>query len=116
MSGSSSTTSTRSVLTGAVIGFPELGRTIMEAAPGTPKNMRSDRNMSKGEEFATGHGLVSAHELVARAADVVVARCRSIRPRIALILGSGMGSFARQIENATRIPFAEIPGFYAPSV
>jgi len=88
----------------------------MEAAPGTPKNMRSDRNMSKGEEFATGHGLVSAHELVARAADVVVARCRSIRPRIALILGSGMGSFARQIENATRIPFAEIPGFYAPSV
>ncbi len=72
--------------------------------------------MSKGEEFATSHGLVSTHELVARAADLVAARCRITRPRTALILGSGLGDFARHIEGATRLSFTEIPGFPAPSV
>lgn len=120
MSGSSSTTSTRSVLTGAVIGFPEVGLTIIEAAPGTPKNMRSDRYMSKGEEFATGHGLVSdasiADEVLTRAVATVGDRCRVNRPRVALVLGSGLGGFARVVEGATRIAFDEIAGFPSPSV
>ena len=48
------------------------------------------------------------------AADVAVAlraRIGSTTPRLALILGSGLGALADEIDRAVRIPFAEIPGF-----
>ncbi len=35
----------------------------------------------------------------------------SLRPRIGLVLGSGLGSFADSLTDATRIPYAEIPAF-----
>ena len=35
----------------------------------------------------------------------------SIQPKLAIILGSGLGNFASQVENATTIPYAEIPHF-----
>jgi len=34
-----------------------------------------------------------------------------ILPRVGVILGSGLGSFATQVEDATAIPYAEIPHF-----
>lgn len=34
-----------------------------------------------------------------------------LRPRIGLVLGSGLGSFADSLTDPTRIPFAEIPAF-----
>jgi purine-nucleoside phosphorylase len=34
-----------------------------------------------------------------------------IQPKLAIILGSGLGNFAAQVENATTIPYAEIPHF-----
>ena len=34
-----------------------------------------------------------------------------LRPRIALVLGSGLGGFAESLSDATRIPYAEIPAF-----
>ena len=34
-----------------------------------------------------------------------------LRPRIALVLGSGLGGFADSLSDATRIPYAEIPAF-----
>jgi purine-nucleoside phosphorylase len=34
-----------------------------------------------------------------------------IQPKLAIILGSGLGNFASQVENATTIPYAEIPHF-----
>ena len=34
-----------------------------------------------------------------------------LRPRIGLVLGSGLGSFADQLSDATRIPYANIPFF-----
>lgn len=37
-------------------------------------------------------------------------------PLIGLILGSGLGDFANQLDNQIRMPFAEIPGFPKPSV
>lgn len=40
----------------------------------------------------------------------------NVKPRIMLVLGSGLGALADEIENAVRIPFAEIPGFHASSV
>jgi purine-nucleoside phosphorylase len=34
-----------------------------------------------------------------------------LRPKIALVLGSGLGAFADEFANATRIPYAKIPYF-----
>jgi purine-nucleoside phosphorylase len=34
-----------------------------------------------------------------------------LRPRIGLVLGSGLGAFADELAAATRVPYAEIPGF-----
>lgn len=42
-------------------------------------------------------------------------RCR-IKPTVGVILGSGLGPFADLLENATAIPYSEIPHFLAPSV
>jgi purine-nucleoside phosphorylase len=36
--------------------------------------------------------------------------------RIALVLGSGLGAFADELEGAEAIPYAEIPGFARPTV
>jgi purine-nucleoside phosphorylase len=35
----------------------------------------------------------------------------TLRPRVALVLGSGLGAFADGLTGAKRIPFADIPGF-----
>jgi purine-nucleoside phosphorylase len=44
------------------------------------------------------------------AAQFVNARTE-LRPKIAIVLGSGLGAFAEQLEGATAIPFAKIPNF-----
>ena len=44
------------------------------------------------------------------AARYVLSKTR-LRPKVALVLGSGLGGFADSLENATRIPFAKIPHF-----
>ena len=38
------------------------------------------------------------------------------RPRIAIILGSGLGQLAERIERATNIPYGDIPGFPVSTV
>lgn len=37
-------------------------------------------------------------------------------PAVALVLGSGLGELADEIEDAVRIPFSDVPGFVAPEV
>ncbi len=44
------------------------------------------------------------------AAALVLSRT-ALRPRIGLVLGSGLGGFADELADATRIPYAEIPSF-----
>ena len=44
------------------------------------------------------------------AAQLVLSRT-PLRPRIALVLGSGLGAFADSLTDAVRIPYAEIPAF-----
>jgi purine-nucleoside phosphorylase len=34
-----------------------------------------------------------------------------LRPKIGLVLGSGLGAFADQLSHATRVPYAQIPSF-----
>jgi len=50
------------------------------------------------------------YERVEHATRVIRARV-SVEPRIALVLGSGLGSFADDFEEAVRIPYEEVPGF-----
>lgn len=38
------------------------------------------------------------------------------RPQVLLVLGSGLGGVAEELEDAVRVPFAEIPGFAASTV
>jgi purine-nucleoside phosphorylase len=44
------------------------------------------------------------------AAKFVLSRT-PLRPRVGLILGSGLGALADELTDATRIPYAQIPGF-----
>jgi purine-nucleoside phosphorylase len=44
------------------------------------------------------------------AANFIFAKT-DLRPKIALVLGSGLGAFADEFEASTRIPYAEIPHF-----
>ncbi len=48
--------------------------------------------------------------LAETAAQFVLQRT-ALRPRIGLVLGSGLGSFAYSLSEASRIPFHEIPSF-----
>ncbi len=51
----------------------------------------------------------------AAAADYIRFRT-PIQPKIAIILGSGLGPFAHHVENSTAIPYTVIPHFPKPSV
>ena len=58
-------------------------------------------------EGTAGTGL---YERAEHAARVIRARTK-LEPRIALVLGSGLGAFADDFEEAVGIPYEEIPGF-----
>jgi purine-nucleoside phosphorylase len=45
-----------------------------------------------------------------RAAKFVLSKTK-LRPKIALVLGSGLGAFADELTSAVRIPYAKIPAF-----
>jgi purine-nucleoside phosphorylase len=45
-----------------------------------------------------------------RAAKFILTKTR-LRPKIALVLGSGLGALADGLQEATRIPYEKIPGF-----
>lgn len=52
----------------------------------------------------------SLYERAEHAARTIRARMTA-EPRIAIVLGSGLGGFADDFEDAVRIPYNEIPGF-----
>ena len=51
-----------------------------------------------------------------RAADAVRERVGDSKPEIGIVLGSGLGGLAADIEDARRVYFSEIPGFPAATV
>lgn len=57
-----------------------------------------------------GQGLAGVYARAEQAAQTIRARV-NYEPRIALVLGSGLGDFADEFQNAVAIPYAEIPGF-----
>ena len=58
-------------------------------------------------EGTAGTGL---YERAEHASRVIRARTK-LEPRIAIVLGSGLGSFADDFDDAVAIPYEEIPGF-----
>jgi purine-nucleoside phosphorylase len=58
---------------------------------------------------------IALDDSVARAVTVIRRRT-SGRPRIGLILGSGLGALADDVEDAVAIAFGDVPGFPAPTV
>ena len=45
------------------------------------------------------------------ASDALVERLEGRKPTIGIVLGSGLGMLADQIENPLVIPYSELPGF-----
>ncbi|MFI5096619.1 MAG: purine-nucleoside phosphorylase [Candidatus Acidiferrales bacterium] len=62
--------------------------------------LKKERAAKPGEEF-----------IRAEAAARFLLKQTKLRPKIALVLGSGLGAFADEFVNATRIPYAKIPDF-----
>jgi len=50
-----------------------------------------------------------------RAAKYILSKSR-LRPKIAVVLGSGLGAFANDLTTPTRVPYEKIPGFPKPTV
>lgn len=46
-----------------------------------------------------------------QAIDLLIERLDGLMPRVAIVLGSGLGSLAEAVENAVHIPYGELPGF-----
>ncbi|MES2123231.1 MAG: purine-nucleoside phosphorylase [Gemmatimonadota bacterium] len=57
-----------------------------------------------------------ATEQVAAASAVVRARLGTLQPSVAIVLGSGLGGLADQVNDPVRIGYADIPGFHVPTV
>jgi len=60
--------------------------------------------------MAEGVADTSLYERAEHAARVVRSRTK-LEPRIAIVLGSGLGGFADEFDEAVGIPYEEIPGF-----
>jgi len=63
----------------------------------TPSGRKSG---ARGSEFARAD----------RAAKYILSKTK-LRPEVALVLGSGLGAFADELDGATRISYEKIPGF-----
>ena len=48
------------------------------------------------------------------AATIIRARAPNFQPQLAIVLGSGLGALAEQIDNAVTISYSELPGFHKP--
>lgn len=55
------------------------------------------------------------YDKAAEAADYIKSKS-GISPSVAIVLGSGLGAFAQHVENATVIPYSDIPGFPVSTV
>lgn len=51
-----------------------------------------------------------------QSADLIAARHSGPTPTTAIVLGSGLGGVADAVQDATAIPYAELPGFPVPGV
>jgi len=79
----------------------------------SPKKVRRKKQIAFQNPAAPskqGSELPGEFACAGRAADFVFSQTE-LRPQIALVLGSGLGAFAEEFTDATKIPYAEIPYF-----
>ena len=43
--------------------------------------------------------------------DVITSSAPGFRPKVAVVLGSGLGGFAEEVETVATLPYRELPGF-----
>ncbi len=63
---------------------------------------------------ATSEKMTTEFDRAEQAAQFVLSKTK-LRPEIALVLGSGLGGFADELEDAVRIPYADIPHYPKPT-
>ncbi|HTT34121.1 MAG TPA: purine-nucleoside phosphorylase [Methylomirabilota bacterium] len=78
-------------------------KTPKKSAAGAVASVASSR-------IGNADGATGEFERAQQAADFVCARTK-LRPKIGLVLGSGLGAFADEFAEASKIPYAEIPYF-----
>lgn len=66
--------------------------------------------MSPSRKSANKLGPDSEFERAESASNFIFSKTQ-LRPKVALVLGSGLGAFAEQFETPTKIPYTEIPHF-----
>jgi len=62
------------------------------------------------EKGETGKG----KGVIEEATSAVARRLGALKPRVAIVLGSGLGGVADAVRDAVRVPYREIPGFPEP--
>ena len=70
----------------------------------------SKTNTPKPVTSSTGASPEGEFERAGLAADFIFSQT-ALRPKIALVLGSGLGAFADEFADAAKIPYAKIPNF-----
>jgi xanthosine phosphorylase len=55
-------------------------------------------------------------DLAKRAAATLEHRLHGVRPRVAVVLGSGLGAFTESIPAPIRVPYRALPGFPPPAI
>lgn len=60
--------------------------------------------------------LDATRALVKIAAETIRAAVPDFTPKVLVILGSGLGAVVKDIKRVATIDYAEIPGFFAPTV
>ena len=68
------------------------------------------------EAGSGAQGAPGAQGAVAAAVQAVAGRLGKLRPRVAIVLGSGLGFLADEVVDPIRIPYNTIPGFPEPGV
>ncbi|MCL2563701.1 MAG: purine-nucleoside phosphorylase [Oscillospiraceae bacterium] len=53
---------------------------------------------------------------IEESASYIQSKLGGLKPQVGLILGSGLGAYADDLENPVCIPYSEIPGFHASTV
>jgi purine-nucleoside phosphorylase len=76
---------------------------------------KSERAGKAGKQSVAGDPPGPAKD-VQKAAASILERLGDRRPKIAVVLGSGLGFFTQRIQAAVTIPYRDIPGFPEPTV
>lgn len=59
---------------------------------------------------------IPLYDRASEGARYILAKSKGQTPRVAVVLGSGLGAVARAVENAVEIPYSEIPHFVTSTV